>query len=160
MNKRLAIGGISLLLLLVVGVTVQTVKARNVEAESINIAGDYIFNEAEQPVSFGSVQQSSEYHSTMFGGALTSGASGQLVTGHAVLGSLVITGANTGIIDMYNVTTTNVNLRAAALTTSTVLIASVPASTAAGTYTFDINAYVGLFVEVTGLAPTSTLTWR
>jgi len=115
-------------------------------------------SDSDLPV-LGSVQQGSEYHSVAFGD-MAAGASGQLVTGHGVLGSLVVTGANTGSIDVYNVTTTDIGLRAAALTTSTVLIASFPASLAAGTYTLDINAYQGIFVEVTGDAPTSTLTWR
>lgn len=80
-------------------------------------------------------------------------------TGPGTLGSVIITGANTGIINFYNATTTVLTQRATA--TSTILLASIPASAAAGTYTFDVQFSDGLFIElVSGIMPTSTITYR
>lgn len=76
------------------------------------------------------------------------------------LGSLVITGANTGTVNLYNATTSNVNLRTGQKATSTILIASFPASAAAGTYTFDVEFVDGLYIDIIGAAPTSTPTWK
>jgi len=84
----------------------------------------------------------------------------QLVkTGHGTLGSVVITGANTGIVNFYNATTSDATKRVTA--SSTILIASFPASTVAGTYTFDASFTDGLLVELeSGLIPTSTINYR
>lgn len=107
-----------------------------------------------------SVQQASEYHATSTGGNLIPAPKQLLVSGAGVLGSVVITGANTGSLNFYNATTTNVNFRTGQKPTSSIWIASIPASTAAGTYTFDAMVYDGLIAEEVGTVPTSTITWR
>lgn len=82
-------------------------------------------------------------------------------TGTGALGSVIITGANTGIVNFYNATTSNVSARTGNVATSTILLASFPASAAAGTYTFDIEYTTGLLVELeTGLMATSTIVYR
>lgn len=80
-------------------------------------------------------------------------------TGWGSLGSVVVTGANTGKLYLYNATTSNVTLRGGKATTS-ILLAEMPASVAAGTYTFDVEFTDGLMVVTEGSAPTSTITWR
>lgn len=77
------------------------------------------------------------------------------------LGSVIITGAATGIWHLYDATTTNVDARSGNRATSTILLASFPASAAAGTYTFDLVYQQGLLLELTsGVMPTTTITWR
>lgn len=112
----------------------------------------------------GSVNRANEYFATSTAGnsvfgAFTSGRNVQ--DGPGALGSVVVTGANTGVINFYNATTTNVSKRTGQKATSTILIASIPASMAAGTYTFDAVFSDGLFVDiVSGTAPTTTITYR
>lgn len=114
---------------------------------------------------FGSVSVSSEYHATstaansVFGATITNDT--LVVSGPGTLGSVVITGANTGVINIYNATTTNVSQRTGNTATSTILLASIPASAAAGTYTFDLLFTDGLFVDLNGgIMPTTTITFR
>lgn len=83
-----------------------------------------------------------------------------LKAGFGSFGSYIITGANTGTVNFYNATTSDVNKRTGQKATSTILIASFPASTAAGTYVFDAAFTDGLYLEITGSAPTSTVTYR
>jgi hypothetical protein len=83
-----------------------------------------------------------------------------LKTSPGTLGSVVITGAGAGSITLYDATTTDVTKRALA-TTSLTVVAQLPASTAAGTYTFDANFYKGLAaVWSSTLTGTSTITYR
>ena len=82
-----------------------------------------------------------------------------LLNGNGTLGSVVITGANTGRTFIYNATTSNVTQRAPGDATSTILIAEFPASAAVGTYTFDV-AVKGLLLVSTGAEATSTITYR
>ncbi len=125
-----------------------------------------IFLMGKEPVSFGSVDVASSYQATSTAanavyGALTADA--LVRTGQGTLGSVVITGAGTGGINFFDATTTNVQTgRAAAMSTSTILIASIPPSAAAGTYTFDAEFTAGLFIdfEGAGVVPTTTVTWR
>jgi len=92
-------------------------------------------------------------------GAFTTGR--RLKPGAGSFGSIVITGANTGVINVYNATTTDVNKRTGQKATSTILIASIPASTAAGTYVFDASYTDGLYIDlVSGNMPTTTITYR
>jgi hypothetical protein len=84
-----------------------------------------------------------------------------LKTGPGALARVTITGANTGVINIWNATTTNVSLRAASMASTTILLAQFPASAAAGTYDFDLDFNNGLLYEVvSGSAPTTTLMWR
>lgn len=113
----------------------------------------------------GSVIVGSEYNATSTAasgvyGAQTAGNK-VIKTGYGSIGSVIITGANTGAINLYNATTTNVALRTGNTPTSTILIASIPASTAAGTYVFDVAFNHGLLLDlVSGIMPTTTITWR
>ena len=95
-----------------------------------------------------SVSQGSEYIATT---TQTMASSDTLNTGVGTFGSVVITGANTGVMTVYDGTTTAV--------TNNVL-ASFPASTVAGTYTFDVRYIKGLLITITGNAATSTITYR
>ncbi len=81
-------------------------------------------------------------------------------SGPATLGSVVITGAAAGVINIYDATTSNVNLRTGNVPTSTILKATFPASAAAGTYTFDTTVTNGLYVSILGTMPTTTITYR
>lgn len=110
-----------------------------------------------QTVSFGSVNRGNEYTSTttrnFSGTALTTRV---LTTDPGALGSITITGANTGIIRIYDATTTGAHSDHATTT-----LAEIPASAAAGTYVFDVISTRGLVFEVvSGLAPTSTISYR
>lgn len=113
----------------------------------------------------GSTIQGQEYMATttaanvLYGNTIT--GSQLLKSGYGSLGSVVITGANTGVFNFYDATTTNVSLRTGNKATSTILIASIPASMAAGTYTFDAQYGQGLYLDVLqGSMPTSTITFR
>lgn len=106
--------------------------------------------------------QSSGYYATStrnFAGTAIAGLT-TLKAGPGIFGSLVITGAGAGTINFFDATTSNVNLRTGNAATSTILIASFPVSTAAGTYTIDATLNSGLLMEVIGTAPTSTPTWK
>lgn len=111
-----------------------------------------------QPVQ-GSVNDSSAaYNSTSTEDANGSHAmtSPQILSlGYGTLGSVVITGASTGIINLYDATSTGAHSDYATTT-----LASFPASTAAGTYTFDAKYIRGLVVELVGTTGTSTITWK
>ncbi len=91
-------------------------------------------------------------------GAFTSSRALKFNTGS--FGSYVITGANTGIVNFYDATTTNVLLRTNNTATSSILLASFPASATVGTYVIDAALKYGLYVEITGSAPTSTISYR
>lgn len=76
------------------------------------------------------------------------------------LGSVVVTGAAAGVINIYDATTSNISLRTGQVSSSSILIATLPASAAAGTYTFDRLFFNGLYVSVVGVIPTTTITYR
>lgn len=76
------------------------------------------------------------------------------------LGSVVITGAAAGTMDLYDATTSNVNLRTGNLASSSILLASFPTNAAVGTYTFDRIARYGVYVHIVGAMPTTTITFR
>ena len=78
-----------------------------------------------------------------------------LSLGQGVFGSVVITGAATGVINIYDGTTT-----ASHSNRATTTLATFPASTAAGTYVFDVQYLDGLIYEVVGTVGTSTITWK
>jgi hypothetical protein len=107
--------------------------------------------------------QGNEYQEINFAASNVYGASttaGTIKTGYGSLGSVVITGAAAGVLNFYDATTTNATKRDATQATSTLLVASLPASLAAGTYTFDVTFSRGLIVDIIGTAPTSTVTFR
>lgn len=104
-----------------------------------------------------SVIQGSEYHATTtrtYNGIAMTNLS-VLQTGAGALGSVVITGAAAGVINIYDATSTQTNASWATTT-----LATIPASAAAGTYTFDVIFQKGLLIEIIGTTPTSTITSR
>ena len=118
----------------------------------------------KEPIAIGSVSQGSAYNATSTASGEVFGAftGDQLLkTGWGVLGSVVVSGAETGIVNFYNATTSNVEARTGNTTTSTILMFSMPASLAAGTYTVDSVFTTGLLVELeSGVMPTTTITYR
>lgn len=119
----------------------------------------FLFESSHPSVATGSVTQGSEYHSTTTSvGRFNVPAT--LNVGPGALGSVVITGATSGIINIYDATTSNINQRAGTMASSSILLASFPASTAAGTYTFDALYYNGLLIDSSGSVPTTTITYR
>ena len=113
----------------------------------------------------GSIRSGDEYVATstasnaMYGSTITGDK--LIKTGYGSLGSVVITGAGTGIWNIYNATTSNVLNRTGQPATSTILLASFPASVAAGTYVFDVTYTTGLLVELeSGIMATSTITYK
>jgi len=108
----------------------------------------------------GSSVVGNDYYATTTGATSGNPAIRTLKTGDGALGSVVITGANSGTITVYNATTSNVTLRASGKASSTIIIADFPANAATGTYTFDAQITDGLLVVTSGNAPTSTVTYR
>lgn len=122
------------------------------------LVGAFFLGRNQIELSIGSVGQTGEYHSTTT--SFLGNPASLIKTGGGTLGSVIITGANTGVFLLYDATTTNKNLRAPELTSSTILLASFPASAATGTYTFDLLFSNGLLLERIGTSPSSTITWR
>ncbi len=111
--------------------------------------------------SYASTPVASEYYSTTT--VATGAPSIRLIkTGVGTFGSVVITGAQVGTIDVYNATTSDVTQRTGQTATSSILLAQFPASAPAGTYTFDTVFTVGLLIVTSAspTAPTSTITYR
>jgi len=113
----------------------------------------------------GSVEETNEYMatstaaSTIYGATITGDT--LIRTGTGSLAQITITGAASGIFNIYNATTTNVDLRTGNKATSTILIVSFPSSVATGTYTFDAQYTDGLYLDlVSGNMPTSTILYR
>lgn len=106
----------------------------------------------------GSVTVGNEYSYVTYGTDSTPSSVVKKAPG--VLGSVIITGANTGYLTIYAATTTDATKRANVATTSLSVIAQLPSSTAAGTYTFDVSYPIGLMPVWTGNPATSTITYR
>ena len=84
-----------------------------------------------------------------------------LKTSWGTFGSVVVTGANTGVVNFYNATTSDITKRTNNKATTTLLIASLPTSLVAGTYTFDAIFTSGLLLELeNGIMPTTTILYR
>lgn len=117
-------------------------------------------------VSYGSVNQGNEYYATTTDATWsgTTFASAKVInTGVGALGSVIIEKATAaGTINIYDATTTNVNLRTNNLATTTITLASFLSTALGGTYTFDATYLNGLIIEVgtsAGVA-SSTITYR
>lgn len=78
-----------------------------------------------------------------------------LSLGFGTLGSVIVTGPNSGIINFYDGTTTTSHADSATTT-----IAIFPSGMATGTYTFDAKYVKGLIIETSGLNATATVTWK
>ena len=119
-----------------------------------------------KPQALGSVTVGNEYIATSTAASNAYGGftgDALVLQGTGTFGSLVVTGANTGVINIYDATTTVVGAggRAASKATSTILIASIPASMAAGAYPFDVAFKDGLLFDlISGSMPTTTVTYR
>lgn len=113
----------------------------------------------------GSVAVSNEYNATSTSPSFpligTSTPSVQVLKGgQGTFGSVIVTGAGAagGNMDFYDATTTNVNLRASNLSTTSIRLASLPNNIAVGTYTYDIATSYGLTFVFTGTAGTQATT--
>lgn len=110
------------------------------------------------------ISESSDYTATSTAASAIYGATivgKSFKSGSGSFGSVIITGANTGVMNFYNATTSDVNLRTGNKATSTILLASIPASAAAGTYIFDVQYTNGLLLVLeSGLMPTTTISYR
>lgn len=120
------------------------------------IAGAVVFSSNDSTI-LGSVAVSGEYNSvttySKLGVPLFTNVQTIKSNTSGTLGSVVITGAVAGSMRFMDATSTT--------DISSSSIAIFPASTAAGTYTFDVNFYRGLIVESTStLLPTTTITYR
>lgn len=128
------------------------------------IAGLLAYIAATPRQALGSAIEGQEYLATSTAAVNVYGANIQasalIKTGRGGLAQVVITGANTGTMHFYNATTSDITKRASSKATSTILLASFPASTAAGTYTFDVAFTDGLYLDVSGTVATSTITYR
>ena len=85
-----------------------------------------------------------------------------LMTG--TLGSIVVTGQNSGTLHIYDATTRDATLRIPAATSS-LLLAELPTvlignASTTGTLTFDSEFSRGLLVDVVGSVSTTTITYR
>ena len=126
-------------------------------AVALSIVAVLIASNVNVPV-LGSVGQSGEYFATSTKEGYTGAtmADLQVISASAgTLGSVVITGLNTGNFCFYDATSTVTN---AAWATST--LACFPTNAPAGTYTFDVNFQKGLLIDWTTNLATSTITWR
>ena len=84
-----------------------------------------------------------------------------LQTGQGTFGGITITGANTGWLLILDATTTNALKRAPSMSTTSITLADIAPSIAAGTYTFDAEFKYGLLVQrLVGAGPTSTIMWK
>ena len=106
----------------------------------------------------GSVSDTNEYNATTT--HALSVTERTLRTGRGSLAQVTITGDNTGLITIYNATTSDVTRRTGQKATSTIIIADFPTATPEGTYTFDALYTDGLLVVTSGAPATSTITWR
>lgn len=126
----------------------------------------YLVIENTTHVALGSTIAGNDYRSTTtaastaFGTAITGNT--LIKTGSGSFGGVIVTGANTGIVNFYDATTTDVTKRASNIATSSILITSLPASLAAGDYTgYDVSFNTGLYIDlVSGNMPTTTVKFR
>ena len=112
-----------------------------------------------------SVSQGSDYMSTSTAPNTVHGAtisdSKAIRVGSGSFGSVNILGVNTGVVNFYDATTTDVNKRTGQVSTSTILLASFPSNAATGTYQFDQEFSDGLYLELaSGIIPTSSISYR
>ena len=107
----------------------------------------------------GSVAQTNEYFATTTGAFHAQSEVSLIKSGQGALGQVTVTGVNSGSISLYNATTSDITKRGNTATSS-ILLAELNTSVAAGTYTFDAVFTNGLLLVVSTNRPTSTITWR
>jgi len=76
------------------------------------------------------------------------------------LGSVVVTKTGTTDTIIYNATTSDVTKRTGNIATSSLLQIFIPASIAAGTYTFDAIFDAGILIDYGTNSASSTITYR
>ena len=76
------------------------------------------------------------------------------------IGEVTITGAAAGTINLFDATTSDITKRRSTMSTSSILITTIPNSAAAGTYQINSRFNNGLLVELLGTVPTSTINYR
>lgn len=127
------------------------------------LAGVVVLLQGAQPA-LGSTIQGNDYQSTSTAASAAYGAvtGDRLVkTGHGALGTVVVTGAAAGVVHVLDATTTDVTKRTGNTSTSSILIAELPLSLAAGDYVFDVEYTDGLYIDLlNGTMPTTTVTYR
>lgn len=112
----------------------------------------------------GSVQDGQGYYATTTSAAPD--ALGTLATvktlrsGPGMLGSIVLTGPNSGTMALYDATTSDITLRTGGIATSSLLIAYLPVNATSTTYTYDVQFKIGLLFVQIGAAATSTITFK
>ena len=123
------------------------------------IAGAIGFNLNQPEQSVGSVERTSEYHSTTM--LATTSAYYLFHNGSGSLGQITINVLGTGNAIFYDATTTNYLKRTGQVATSSLnVVGVIAASQAAGTYTYD-NIFVdGLLGVFNGSQGTSTVMHR
>lgn len=126
--------------------------------------GTLLYTFSQSQTAYGSVGVSSEYIATTT--SQLQGTNNPVRTmrnGQGTLGSIVVTGPNSGTIQIYDATTSDITQRAASMGSTTVLLAEIPSqgtASSTATYTFDVLFTRGLLIVTTGTAPTTTVTWR
>jgi len=118
----------------------------------------YPKGERKEEAQFGSVGITGEYRYTT--NLATTNKAFLLKYGRGTLGSIVISTLGTGNVVLYDASSTIPNLRTIKATTSLPVIATIGASQAAGTYTYDVSFYNGLIAVFNGAQGTSTITYR
>jgi hypothetical protein len=108
----------------------------------------------------GSQLQGMDYNATTTGESTAQNVESLLKTGSGSLAQVALMGAATGVMSLYDATTSDASLRDAGQATTSNLIAAFPNSAAANTYMFDATFNRGLLLITDGTAPTSTITWR
>lgn len=143
-NNSIVVSAVATLILLI-GVAIGIYSATSLRTDaSVTVGNEY--------------QATSTAANVAYGATITDDKT--LKTSYGALGSVIITGANTGIVNFYDATTSDMTKRGNKAT-STLLIASLPASLAAGTYVFDAWFVNGLLVDLdSGTMPTTTITYR
>ena len=118
----------------------------------------------KQPVIIGSAVDGQTYNSTTtraYAGATISNFA-VIKPGPGTLGSVInFSGSATGVVYLYDATTTDITKRTGNTATSSIIIATIPGSYDMGAYVFDVGFNNGLLYElVSGSVGTSTITYR
>lgn len=108
----------------------------------------------------GSVGIASEYQSTTTSqGRFLTGTT-RLCSSQGALGSVIMTGPTSGVMQFFNATTSSISQRISTMSSSSILLADLTNYSATTTQTFDLIATNGLLVDIQGTVPTSTITYR
>lgn len=120
------------------------------------------YNVVPQVNPLGSVTGGNEYAATSTADYGVGAVADRLIdNGRGTLGSIVITKAGDAEYQLLDATSTGAITTDPRYSTSSQLLASIPASATVGTYVFDISYNHGLLLEVvTGTTGSTTITYR